>query len=387
MSTNAHFLFEEDTDTQSQPPAESHLWTTAPQDYVVKDADLLLQSDTRPDDKNSIELSEDTDGKFRQKVQEKAAWWASILTALKLGFLVALFNFFRTSGLKQVFQTTALHYAMLPIAVAFECVEVITDSIQIIAAKKSTPKHWISLGVNLLRLAGVGLAVGLILSGIAVAGSVFATLAGAAFVFAVGVKTLWHAGSAIYCGIKSLTVKNEEEKSNLRHEAINHTIGAGIAAALAVCIGFVMLKGSLLFAAVGMGVSGAGAIAGLGIMAKDYYRKQKAQQHLVSEAKDEIDNDPLLSKNYPRDPLAPQVKHDPRYQSSYETSEQPTKSDWRCCNPFAPLGKLLNRLSIFPNSYVSAEDAKRKRDDDYRPENDSPEIASSRRGPTPTNNG
>ena len=211
----------------------------------------------------------------REKSRQSAAWWGAFLTNVKLFFMTSLFTFFSQLNWKILFQTTYLHYVMLPIAVAFETFEVITDTIQLIKADKTDYKLWISLGVNILRLAGVSVAVGLILSGLAAASTLFATVAGVAFTAAVGVKTIYHVGMSVYSVAKSMSVEDANEKSDLRHEALKHAAGAGIAGTLGVCIGFVMLHASVVMAAVAGMVCLGGGIIGFELMSIDYLRKKK----------------------------------------------------------------------------------------------------------------
>ncbi len=292
----------------------------------------------------------------REERLKKLDFNSNLFSANKFGYYAGtFFNYFNLPHLSisSTFLKSLLRYSLLPIVVILELTDVLFDTAKIIRAKKATLKHWISLAVNLIKLGGVGFAAGLILAGIAAAGSVLAPVAAAAFVLGYGAKTLWHVGNAIYSVVKSFDPSlKAQQKSDLRHEAFNHTIKAGFTAALTVCAALVITKATLLFSAAGIVVGVFGLIVSWGLMAKDYFRNKKAAQ-VCNHTKD---ND-SLSLNHPElRPSAPAPSYDRHYlyqpnsQAPQTYPQTPTiQNDWR--NYSSPsFAQLHSGSSTFPQT-------------------------------------
>jgi hypothetical protein len=369
MSTPAHLLFEQVTsdaddkiDDRAQIDSLSHNLHKDPYnlDYETINPYVAYVEDRPPSPSDNDDYYQQVIQPFTaaveaQKKQQNASFWNAIATQIKLFFLSGFFVFFSKIQWKTFTATAVIHYVTLPLAPLFESIEVIANIYQIAVSRETDIKLWISLVVNIIKLIGVGLAVGLLLAGMIATNALFATVGGAAFVFALGLKTLFHAGMALYHLAKSFNSNlSKLQKSDHRHEALNHFTGGVICAALTVSSAFVMLKGFMLMAIVGAAVSFAGAIAGIGLMYKDYKRKQIEKDKIAATVAEDTIVPHRIANQY-----------DYNYSHNFTVRESPARPAG-CCprqNPFKGfVSSLMARFSSTSPAKVSAN-MKKKNDD------------------------
>ncbi len=364
MSTPTHLLFEQvsprtEDDKKNQPQTYSNNASGYTFSHYDAHADGFSQTPfavTRAD-------SPDSNNKYYHDVtkpfedaakasikQENATFWNKVAIQIKLFFYSGFFAFFSQIQWKTFTATTVVHYVTLPLAPIFESIEVISNIYQIAVSHKTDHKLWISLFVNLVKFAGIGVAVGLLLAGMIATSALFATIGGAAFVFALGLKTLFHVGMSLYHLVKSYNpTLSPFKKSDHLHESLNHFIGGVISAALTVCSAFVMLKGLLVMAVVGAAVSFAGAIVGIGLMFKDYKRKQNEKDKIAANFdENNLSQDKILA-------------YDNFNYSLSKSSQARSCCTWR--NPFK--GLMSGLMAQFSTTSPADLTAQKKKDDNY----------------------
>lgn len=129
-----------------------------------------------------------------------------------------------------------------------------------------------------------------------VAGGMFALATPILFTAAIGGKTLYQAGSAVYYAGKASSQTDPAKKAKYRKLALNNGIGAVAGAVATAAVVAVFLLGKIALAGIGI----AAAVVGVGVALYKGYHMHKAEQAAkaaielteVSEERQEVTNSP-----------------------------------------------------------------------------------------------